>query len=299
MKLTFLGTGTSIGVPAIGCDCEVCRSSEPKDKRLRTSAMLETEGGLRVLIDCGPDFREQIIRYQSPYGVPVAPFFDRIDAVLFTHIHFDHVGGTDDLRPFAWFGDVDIYAQQDVIDGLHQTMPYCFKEHLYPGVPHLKLHQIKSGRTFTIRRPYDNTVEIYVGGSSLDGKMRDRREQRFIPRATDELEVMPVRVMHGNLPILGFKIGKLTYITDMKYMEESDIPLLSGTETLVVNALRFKKEHHSHQLVEDAVEFSRRIGAKHTYFVHVTHDIGTHSWANSQLPDGFEFAYDGQEIDIL
>lgn len=294
MKLTFLGTGTSIGVPAIGCNCEVCLSQEPKDKRLRSSAMLETDGGLRVLIDCGPDFRQQIMRYNRQGKTP---FFDKIDAVLFTHIHYDHVGGTDDLRPFAWFGDVDIYAQKDVIDGLHQTMPYCFKEQLYPGVPHLKLHQISAGRPFTVRRPYESTVEVYEGGATLQGVMRDKREQRIIPPALDELEILPIRVMHGNLPILGFRIGKLAYITDMKYMEDEDAQTLQGIETLVINALRFKKEHHSHQLVNDAIEFAHKVGARKTYFIHLTHDIGTHDWANSQLPDGFEFAFDGQVIE--
>lgn len=294
MKLTFLGTGTSIGVPAIGCNCEVCLSQEPKDKRLRSSAMLETDGGLRVLIDCGPDFRQQIMRYNHQGKTP---FFDKIDAVLFTHIHYDHVGGTDDLRPFAWFGDVDIYAQKDVIDGLHQTMPYCFKEQLYPGVPHLKLHQISAGRPFTVRRPYESTVEVYEGGATLQGVMRDKREQRIIPPALDELEILPIRVMHGNLPILGFRIGKFAYITDMKYMEDEDAQMLQGIETLVINALRFKKEHHSHQLVNDAIEFARKVGARKTYFIHLTHDIGTHDWANSQLPDGFEFAFDGQVIE--
>ena len=294
MKLTFLGTGTSIGVPAIGCNCEVCLSQDPKDKRLRSSAMLETDGGLRVLIDCGPDFRQQIMRYNR-HGK--TPFFDKIDAVLFTHIHYDHVGGTDDLRPFAWFGDVDIYAQKDVIDGLHQTMPYCFKEQLYPGVPHLKLHQISAGRPFTVRRPYESTVEVYEGGATLQGVMRDKREQRIIPPALDELEILPIRVMHGNLPILGFRIGKFAYITDMKYMEDEDAQMLQGIETLVINALRFKKEHHSHQLVNDAIEFARKVGARKTYFIHLTHDIGTHDWANSQLPDGFEFAFDGQVIE--
>lgn len=294
MKLTFLGTGTSIGVPAIGCNCEVCLSQEPKDKRLRSSAMLETDGGLRVLIDCGPDFRQQIMRYNRQGKTP---FFDKIDAVLFTHIHYDHVGGTDDLRPFAWFGDVDIYAQKDVIDGLHQTMPYCFKEQLYPGVPHLKLHQISAGRPFTVRRPYESTVEVFEGGATLQGIMRDKREQRIIPPALDELEILPIRVMHGNLPILGFRIGKFAYITDMKYMEDEDAQMLQGIETLVINALRFKKEHHSHQLVNDAIEFAHKVGARKTYFIHLTHDIGTHEWANSQLPDGFEFAFDGQVIE--
>ena len=136
MRLTFIGTGTSIGVPAIGCQCEVCRSNDPRDKRLRASAILETNDGLRILIDCGPDFRQQILPYP----------FSKIDAVLITHIHYDHVGGIDDLRPFAWFGAVDIYAQQDVIDGLRTTMPYCFQKELYRGVPHLHLHEVCHGK---------------------------------------------------------------------------------------------------------------------------------------------------------
>ena len=222
MKLTLLGTGTSIGVPAIGCHCEVCRSRDGKDKRLRTSAILETEGGLRVLLDCSPDFRQQILRYKSPYATGSAahlPFFDKFDGVFLTHIHYDHVGGTDDLRPFASFGDVDIYAQQDVIDGLHQTMPYCFKEVLYPGVPHLKLHQVKSGVPFTVSRPYAYEVEIREGGSRLGGEMTYRTTRRIIPAVDEELTVMPVRVMHGTLPILGYRIGSLAYITDMKEID--------------------------------------------------------------------------------
>lgn len=299
MKLTFLGTGTSIGVPAIGCNCEVCRSTNARDKRLRSSAMIETEGGLRVLIDCGPDFRQQIIRYRSPYAAPSDDrvFFDKIDAVLLTHIHYDHVGGADDLRPFAWFGDVDVYAQRDVIEGLHQTMPYCFKEVLYPGVPHLKLRPVRSGTPFVIRRPYEETVDAFVGGSTLDGVMSHYRTKRLVPAATDELEITPVTVMHGTLPILGYRIGTMAYITDMKSIPDASLPLLDGVETLVVNALRFEVEHHSHQLVDDAINFARKIGARKTYFIHLTHDIGTHEWANAQLPEGFEFAYDGQTID--
>ena len=260
MKLTFLGTGTSIGVPAIGCDCEVCRSNDPRDKRLRSSALLETDKGLRILIDCGPDFRQQIMNR-----------FGKLDAVLLTHVHYDHVGGVDDLRPFAWFGDVDIYAQQDVIDTLHTTMPYCFKEHLYPGVPLLRLHEVVAGNPFTISRP----------------------------KEYEKLEVIPVAVMHGKLPILGYRFGNFAYITDMKSAPEETMRRLVGIKVLVINALRFEKEHHSHQLVNDAIEFAKAIGAEQTYFIHLTHDIGTHDIANSKLPKGFYFAYDGQEIEFI
>lgn len=288
MKLTFLGTGTSIGVPSIGCDCEVCKSTDPHDKRLRTSALLETDKGLRILFDCGPDFRQQINN---------VPFY-KIDAIFLSHIHYDHVAGIDDLRPFSLFGDVDIYAQQDVVDGLHQTMPYCFKEHLYPGVPHLSLHSIKAHEIITIMRPHDITAHFPASGANRYGVRNTEGRDIFVPAIDERLEVVPIQVMHGQLPILGFRIGKMAYITDMKSIDDSEYPYLDGVEVLVVNALRFEKEHHSHQLVDDAVAFSRRIGAKRTYLIHLTHDIGFHDIANSRLPEGFFFPFDGEVINF-
>lgn len=288
MKVTFLGTGTSIGVPAIGCTCEVCRSNDPRDKRLRSSALLETDKGLRILLDCGPDFRQQIMNR-----------FGKLDAVLLTHVHFDHVAGIDDLRPFAWFGDVDIYARKDVIDTLHKTIPYCFVEHLYPGVPLLKLHEVVAGKSITISRPRDVTVQFPGSGATLEGIMHRKGRTEIIPAIDEKLEVMPVTVIHGKLPILGYRIGDFAYITDMKSAPEETVRQLEGVKVLVVNALRFEKEHHSHQLVDDAIQFAREIGAEQTYFIHMTHDIGTHDIANSRLPEGFQFAYDGQKIEIF
>lgn len=288
MKLTFLGTGTSIGVPAIGCRCEVCRSLDTKDKRLRASAMVETDKGLRVLIDCGPDFRQQIL----------AQRFGKIDAVLITHIHYDHVGGADDLRPFCMYGDVDVYAQQDVIEGLHETMPYCFRRHLYPGVPHLRLHEAKAGQGIRVARRQEIVVDFPGSGASLDGVLNNVGHRETVPAVDEVLDIMPVPVLHGRMPILGYRFGRMAYITDMKEPADTTLSLLQGVETLVVNALRFEKEHHSHQLVDDAVAFSRAVGAKRTYFTHLTHDIGTHDIANRRLPDGFSFAYDGQTINF-
>lgn len=253
MKLRFLGTGTSNGVPVLGCNCAVCRSTDKRDKRLRTAAMLETDT-TRILIDCGPDIRQQLI--------PLP--FQKIDGVLLTHIHYDHVAGIDDLRPYCKFGDIDIYANQSTVIGLHKTMPYCFGKNLYMGVPKLKLHRAEKHKF------------IHIG----------------------DIDVMPIEVMHDKLPILGYRFGKTAYITDMKSIDDSELAYLEGVETLVVNALRFEKRHHSHQLVDEAIDFSKRVHARRTHFVHMTHDIGLHDSANARLPLGFEFAYDGEVIEV-
>ena len=253
MKLRFLGTGTSAGVPVLGCGCPVCKSTDPRDKRWRTAALLETDEA-RILIDAGPDIRMQLM------PLPFKP----LDVILLTHVHYDHVGGLDDLRGFCVFGDLNIYADKPTLDQLRVNLPYCFTEKLYPGVPLLKPHEVKANLSFRVK----------------------------------DVEVMPFEVMHGKVPILAYRIGKLAYITDMKTISDKELPYLEGVETLVVNALRFDKPHHSHQLVDDAVAFSRRLGAKRTFIVHVTHEIGFHDEANSRLPEGFAFAYDGLEITL-
>lgn len=250
-KLTFLGTGTSVGVPTIGCQCEVCQSTDPHDKRLRCSALIETPT-TRVLIDVGPDFRQQMLPLE----------FKKIDAVLLTHIHYDHVGGLDDLRPFCQFGEVNVYADKITSDGLMQTVPYCFAEHRYPGAPKINLHTITPHQSLNV----------------------------------NELEIMPFTVMHGKLPITGFRIGDLTYITDMKTINDEDFEFVRGTKTLVVNALRYTPLHHSHQSVDDAVEFAKRVGAEQTWLIHSCHDIGLHAEVNKKLPAEIQLAFDGQEI---
>ncbi len=251
MRLTFLGTGTSGGVPSVGCGCRVCRSSDPHDKRLRTSALLETEK-TRVLIDCGPDFRQQILPFE----------FKPLDGVLLTHIHYDHVSGIDDIRPFCVFGDINIYGDHQTVEGLKTTMPYCFASHLYPGVPRLSLHTIQPHQAFSI----------------------------------GDVPVLPFTVMHGKMPILAYRIGPLAYITDMKTIDGGELKYLEGVEVLVINALRFDKEHHSHQLVGDAVSFARQLGVRQTYLIHCTHQIGLHDEANARLPENVKFAYDGQVV---
>lgn len=253
MRLTFLGTGTSVGVPTIGCRCKVCTSKDPHDRRMRCSAMVETEN-TRILIDCGPDFREQMLKQE----------FRKIDAILITHSHYDHVGGMDDIRPFCQFGDVNVYCDPISGKSLRATMPYCFKEHLYPGVPKINLIRIEPHEKLQI----------------------------------NELQVVPFQVMHDKLPILGYKIGKLAYITDMKTIPDTEIDLLQDIDVLVVNALRFTKAHHSHMLVDEAIAFAKKTSARRVFFTHACHDIGLHDEANALLPDGVRIAYDGEKIDI-
>lgn len=238
-------------MPVIGCQCEVCQSADPHDQRTRCSVLVETDE-TRLLIDCGPDFRQQIL--------PMP--FRKIDGILITHSHYDHVGGMDDIRPYCQFGEINVYADPVARKGMLEMLPYCFAENRYPGVPAIGLHEIHKHEPFRI----------------------------------GDLDIMPIEVMHGKLPILGYRIGKLAYITDMKTIEESEYPYLEGTELLVVNALRFTKPHHSHQLVDDALAFAHRVGAKQTLLIHVCHDIGLHESVNRLLPEGVQLAYDGQEV---
>ena len=252
MKLTFLGTGTSCGVPTIGCQCYTCTSPDQHDKRLRCSALVETDT-TRLLIDCGPDFRQQIM--PQP--------FRKIDGILITHAHYDHMGGMDDIRPYCQFGEINVYADPIARQGMLQMLPYCFAEHRYPGVPAIQLHEI----------------------------------HKHEPLRIGDIDIMPIEVMHHDLPILGYRFGNLTYITDMKTIHDEELSYIEGTDVLIVNALR-EKPHHSHQTVADAVRFARRVGARQTWLIHSSHDIGRHAEVNAQLPPDIQLAYDGQVIEV-
>lgn len=254
MRITILGTGTSCGVPQIGCKCEVCTSADPHDKRLRCSALVEVDDH-RILIDCGPDFRQQMLTVD----------FRPLDAVLITHEHYDHVGGLDDLRPYSVFGDVDVYAESFCMRHLLERIPYCFtpKDKRYPGVPAINLLPMEPHCPITIQ----------------------------------DVDIIPIRVMHGKLPIVGFRIRKFLYITDMKTIPEEEYKYLEGIDTLVINGLRHQ-EHPSHQTIEEAVQFSERIGAKHTYIIHMSHHIKPHAEEAKMLPENVHLAYDGLTFDV-
>ena len=239
------------------CECEVCRSKDPRDRRSRCSLWIEVEDK-HILIDCGPDF----------YYQALAHIHSLMDAVLITHEHYDHVGGLDDLRPFCHFRDVPVYAEQYTADRLKTRIPYCFAEHPYPGVPRIPLAEVE---------PY---VPFKVTGG-----------------AGQEVEVVPLRVIHGRLPILGFRIGKMAWITDMTEMPAETYACLEGLDCLFMNALRLTP-HPTHQSLSQALEQVERIRPRKAYFIHASHQLGMHAEVEATLPPHVRLAYDGLTVEI-
>lgn len=293
MKITLLGTGTSCGVPQIGCPCEVCTSTDPKDKRLRCSALVEV-GGKHILIDCGPDFRQQMLRID----------FKPLDAVLITHEHYDHVGGLDDLRPYSIFGDVDVYAEKFCADHLVERIPYCFtpKERRYPGVPAINLLEIEPHVPIVI----SDVEKEPMANEYLEKPILSKREQIMAELQAQkqggdtmhhDVTIVPIRVMHGKLPIVGFRIGHFAYITDMKTIPDEEFAYLEGVEYMVVNGLRHE-EHPSHQTMEEAIAFARKVGVKDAWLIHMSHHIRPHAIEEASLPEGIHLAYDGEVLEL-
>ncbi len=249
LKITFLGTGTSQGVPVIGCRCDTCISDDVRDRRLRSSLLVESENAV-VTIDAGPDFRQQMLRE----GV------SRLDAVIVTHEHLDHIGGLDDIRAYNYLSrrPMKIFAETRARRAIERVFSYVFCEPGYPGIPRMDIINIEDG----------------------------------IPFSVGNVEVVPVRVFHRKLPVYGFRMGNLAYITDADSIPDKSLSLLKGVDLLVINALR-KEKHISHFNLDGALEISRLLLPRHTYLTHIGHHMGRYINVSPELPEDVSLAYDG------
>lgn len=252
IKVTILGSGTSKGVPEIGCTCPTCMSTDPKDKRLRASVLVETHG-MKILIDASPDLRQQALRIG----------LGQIDAILLTHQHYDHVGGIDDVRPFCIENDLPIYTNPQTAKDLRRRLDYCFKELPYPGVPKLDLHDVG-----------------------------------LHPFMIKGLKIEPIEVMHGSLPIYGYRIGDFAYITDIKTISDEEKEKLKNLEVLILSCLRVTHEHFAHLILPEALALIEELKPKRCYLTHACHNLGKHEEISALLPPGVEYAYDGKVITI-
>lgn len=252
MKLTFLGTGTSQGIPIVGCHCAVCQSDDVRDRRLRTSAFVEVDG-VNILIDAGPDLRQQLLTHQ----------ICRVDALLTTHEHKDHIGGIDDIRPLNFMMDktMPVYGLPRVLHVIHKDYDYAFKRVKYPGVPDLSLIPV-----------HDEPFMI------------------------QHVQVLPIHVQHLALRILGYRIGGLAYITDANFISDKEMAKLADLDVLVINALR-KEPHYSHFNLEQALEVIERLHPRKAYLTHVGHAMGKFADVIPMLPEHVFLAYDGQTLE--
>lgn len=253
IEATFLGTGTSQGVPVIACDCDVCQSTELKNKRLRSSLLVKVNG-FNLVIDAGPDFRAQMLRENV----------ESLRAILLTHEHADHVFGLDDIRSFNWRQKhpTDIYAEERVQDTIKRIFSYVFTNFKYPGVPKMKLHGI-SGRSFKI----------------------------------EGIKIIPIRCYHHKLPVYGFRIGDLTYITDTNRIPAEEMEKINGSRILIINCLR-KKKHISHFNLEEALQVINETKPEKAYLTHLSHEFGFHEEIQNELPENVFVAYDGLNLKL-
>jgi phosphoribosyl 1,2-cyclic phosphate phosphodiesterase len=248
LTITFLGTGTSTGVPMIGCHCEVCTSADKHDKRLRSSILLQTET-TTLVVDTTPDFRYQMLRIDN----------EKLDAVLFTHPHKDHIAGLDDVRPYNFFSGqaIDVYANELTSEALRKEFAYVFSEHKYPGIPNINLITIS-------QKPF------MIG----------------------DISVTPIAVWHHRMLVYGYRFGDFTYITDANKIDEYNKGLIKGSKTMVVNALR-RENHLSHFTLDEATNLVNELEIPEAYFTHISHQLGLHKIVNESLPNHISLGYDG------
>jgi phosphoribosyl 1,2-cyclic phosphate phosphodiesterase len=253
LTITFLGTGTSSGVPMIGCDCEVCTSTDPNDNRLRSSVLIQSQQ-TSLVVDTTPDFRYQMLRINNR----------RLDAVVYTHPHKDHLAGLDDIRAYNYFTKkpMDIYANTLTEEALRRDYYYAFSDTRYPGVPELNLITIDE-------HPF------FVG----------------------DIPVLPIEVWHYKMPVFGFRFGDFTYITDANRIEASEKEKIRGSKILVLNALR-KENHLSHFTLDEAVALAQELAVPQVYFTHISHQLGLHQHINKELPSHIQLAYDGLQVHV-
>lgn len=253
LKITFLGTGTSSGVPMIGCECEVCTSTDPKDNRLRSSILVQSQK-TTLVVDTGPDFRYQMLKHKVK----------QLDAVVFTHPHKDHMAGLDDIRAYNFFTrrPIDVYADSLTEEAVRRDFYYAFTDTKYPGLPELNLITI--------------SLEPFMVG---------------------DIPVMPVLVWHLKMPVLGFRFGKFTYITDANRIDAAEKEKIRGSEVMVVNALR-KQKHVSHYTLAEAIELVEELQVPRAYLTHLSHQMGLHSVIESELPEQIHLAWDGQTLEF-
>lgn len=255
VHITFLGTGTSSGVPVLTCSCEVCRSVDYRDKRLRSSVLIESEN-TSLVIDTGPDFRQQMLRVNP----------SKLDAVIYTHEHKDHTAGLDDIRPYNYLSGykvrLPLYGRESVLNQIKEEFKYVFEENPYPGIPLVSTHSIG--------------LESFSIG---------------------DLEIQPIEVLHHKLPVLGYRVGDFTYITDANFISDESKELIKGSKVLVLNALQ-RTPHISHFTLSEAVAMAEELGAETTYFTHISHKLGVHMEVEKELPSNIRLAFDGLKISV-
>lgn len=281
-KLKFLGTGTSQGVPMIGCDCPVCTSSDPRDKHLRASALVNY-CGLTILVDAGPDFRHQMLRSNVRH----------IDAILLTHNHKDHTGGLDDIRAYNLIErhPVNIYCEAYVEDTLRGEYPYAFAEEKYPGSPEWRVHRIDASKPFLVHSNANEEILVWEKGFGY---------KHFAPESHPDAvaEIVPIQGWHlstREISVLGYRFGNIAYMTDIKLIDDSEFAKLEGVEYVTLGCVK-PEEHRSHPSLKQCLDFFERVGAKESYITHVSHMLPRYRDFCAQLPEHVHPAYDGLVI---